>query len=77
MIKWITSKEGIAFVSDKSKVKKSTPVLKTLKEWREFEYSRAKRRTPVLETLDSMIARVEKELAAGQNNEQTVSFRGR
>ncbi|MCX9009651.1 MAG: hypothetical protein OIN66_00890 [Candidatus Methanoperedens sp.] len=48
-----------------------------MKEWREFEYSRTQRRTPILETLDSMIARVEKELAAGPDNEQTVSFRGR
>ena len=57
------SKEGIVFVSDKSKVKK-TPILNTLKEWRDFEYSRTQRRTPVLETLDAMIARIEQELVA-------------
>lgn len=71
------SKEGIAFVSDKGKVQKTTPVLNTLKEWREFEYSRAQRRTPMLETLDAMIARVEQELAAVSNNEHEIYFRGR
>jgi len=48
-----------------------------LREWREFEYSRAQRRTPILETLDAMIARVEKELAVGLNNKRTINFRGR
>jgi len=48
-----------------------------LKEWREFEYTRTQRRTPMLETLDAMIARAEKELAVGSNNERTVNFRGR
>ncbi|MFZ3382626.1 MAG: hypothetical protein WA144_01750 [Candidatus Methanoperedens sp.] len=48
-----------------------------MREWREFEYSRAQRRTPILETLDSMIARVEKELTAGLNNKRTINFRGR
>ncbi len=56
---------------------KNTPVLNTLKEWREFEFSRAQKRTPILETLDAMIERVEQELAAGSNKEQTISFRGR
>jgi hypothetical protein len=56
---------------------KNTPVLKTLKGWREFELSRTQKRTPILEILDAMIARVELELAAGSNNERTISFRGR
>jgi len=56
---------------------KNTPVLKTLKEWREFEFSRTQKRTPILETLDAMIARVELELATGSNNERTIFFRGR
>jgi len=74
--KWIKSKEGIVFVSDKRKLKK-TPVLNTLREWREFEYSRTKMRTPILETLDAMIARAEQELASGSNNENEIYFRGR
>ncbi|MCZ7401324.1 MAG: hypothetical protein O8C61_03795 [Candidatus Methanoperedens sp.] len=48
-----------------------------MREWREFEYARAQRRTPILETLDSMIARIENELAAGLNNKRTINFRGR
>ncbi|MFZ2410438.1 MAG: hypothetical protein WAW23_02590 [Candidatus Methanoperedens sp.] len=48
-----------------------------MREWREFEYSRAQRKTPMLETLDAMIARVEHELAAESNNEQGIYFRGR
>ncbi|MCZ7381717.1 MAG: hypothetical protein O8C64_09165 [Candidatus Methanoperedens sp.] len=48
-----------------------------MREWREFEYSRAQKRTPVLETLDAMIARVERGLAAESNNEQIINFRGR
>jgi hypothetical protein len=71
------SKEGIVFVSDKRKAQKNTPVLNTLKEWREFEYSRTQKRTPVIETLDAMIARVERGLAAESKNEQIINFRGR
>jgi len=58
-------------------VKKTTPVLNTLKEWREFEYARAHRRTPVLETLDAMIAGAEHEQAVVSNNEHEIYFRGR